>query len=91
MEGRQTVPEGQEGEELHVALDQQLEDDPPERVGPQQTADLIVEEAVEKSVEEEDKHQHERHMESEEVHGAGHKKVVLPFLLHVLFIRLWVV
>ena len=30
-------------------------------------------------------------MESKEVHGAGNKKVVLPFLLHVLFIRLWVV
>ena len=91
MVGSEAVPEGQEGEELHIALDQQFEDDPPEAVGPQQTANLEVEQAVEKPVEEEDQQQHYGHMESKEVHGAGQEQVVLPFLLHVLLVGLWVV
>ena len=91
MEGSETVPKGQEGEELNVALDQQFEDDPSEGVGSQQTADFIAKEAAEEPIEEEDQQQHNRHMEGEEIHGASHEQVVFPFLLHVPSVRLRVV
>ena len=51
-------------------MNQQLGDDPPEGVNPEVLADLIVEEAVEETVEQDDRHQGEGQEEHEVVDGA---------------------
>ena len=89
--GSQAVSEGQEGEDFDVALHQQLEEDPPEAVGPEEDAGLEVEEAAEQAVEEEDHHQGHRQVEGEEVHRAGDEQVALPLLVQVSGVGLQVV
>ena len=87
----QTVPQGKEGEELDIVLDQELEQDPPKAVWPKDAADLEVEQQVEHPVEKEDDEEGQGHMESEVVHSAAHKQVVLPFFRHVCGVGLPVV
>ena len=89
--GCQTISEGEEGEELNIPLEEQLENDPPKAVGSKEDAHFMVEEAIEDFVEKEDHYEDEGDVECEVVHCAGNEHVVLPLFLHVGRIGLRVV
>ena len=78
-EGGVEGSETEEGEVLHIVLNEQLEEDPVEGVWSQVLADLVVEEQVEDPVEEEDDEEGGWEEEGEVVHGAFDEQVVLPF------------
>ena len=76
-------PESQKSEELQVALNQQVQQDEAEGIGPQVLADLVVEEAEEEPVEQEAREKSQGDGEEEEVQDVVEEEVVVPRLLHV--------
>ena len=70
--------EAEEGEIFQVALDEELDEDESEGVGPEVLADLVLEEAVEDPVVEELEQDYERDGEDEKVQQIVQEEVVVP-------------
>ena len=78
--------ESQESEVLQVTLNQQVQQDEAEGIGPQVLADLVVEEAEQDSVEEEAHEKGQGDGEDEEIQDVV-EEVVVPRPLHIKRMR----
>ena len=82
-EGSQEVSKREEGEELDIHHDQDLEEHPPEGVGSEEDADLEVKLAAKESVEEDEEQDSHGQSKGEVVESTRNKKITLPFLVEV--------
>ena len=77
------VAESEECEELDVPLDQDFHEHPPEGVDAEESADLVIEQAVEEPVQQHHEDQSQGQEEDEVVRGALDEEVALPLLVEI--------